>query len=82
MVTEIKNLPANAEDTGYTGREDPLEKEMAIQPSILAWGKPWIEEPGSLQSIGLDMAERAHTHTHTHTHTHQQSECLGWRRGF
>ena len=32
--------------------EDPLEKEMAIYSSILAWRIPWIEEPGGLQSIG------------------------------
>ena len=35
------------------GREDPLEKEMATQCSILAWEIPWMEEPGGLQSIGL-----------------------------
>ena len=35
-------------------QEDPLEKEMAIQSSILAWEIPWTEEPGGwLQSIGL-----------------------------
>ena len=33
-------------------REDPLEKEMAIHPSILAWRIPWTEEPGGLQSLG------------------------------
>ena len=35
------------------GREDPLEKEMATQCSTLAWEIPWMEEPGGLQSIGL-----------------------------
>ena len=35
------------------GREDPLEKEMAIHSSILAWRIPWTEEPGGLQSMGL-----------------------------
>ena len=35
------------------GWEDPLEKEMATHSSILAWKIPWIEEPGGLQSIGL-----------------------------
>jgi len=35
------------------GQEDPLEKEMAAHPSILAWRISWIEEPGRLQSIGL-----------------------------
>ena len=34
------------------GREDPLEKEMAIHSSILAWRIPWTEEPGRLQSTG------------------------------
>ena len=33
------------------GREDPLEKEMATYSSILAWGIPWAEEPGGLQSL-------------------------------
>ena len=32
--------------------EDPLEKEMATQPSILAWEIPWTEETGRLQSMG------------------------------
>ena len=35
------------------GQEDPLEKEMAIHSSILAWKIPWTEEPGGLQSMGL-----------------------------
>ena len=35
------------------GQENPLEKEMATQSSILAWRIPWAEEPGELQSIGL-----------------------------
>ena len=34
-------------------REDPLEEEMATHSSILAWEIPWTEEPGSLQSMGL-----------------------------
>ena len=35
------------------GREDPLEKEMATHSSILARRIPYTEEPGRLQSIGL-----------------------------
>ena len=35
------------------GREDPLEKEMATHSSTLAWKIPWTEEPGGLQSMGL-----------------------------
>ena len=34
------------------GQEDPLEKEMPPNSSILAWEIPWTEEPGSLQSMG------------------------------
>ena len=34
------------------GWEDPLEKEMAIRSSTIAWEIPWIEEPGRLQSMG------------------------------
>ena len=40
------------------GREDPLEKEMATHSSTLAWKIPWMEEPVSLQSMGLDTTER------------------------
>ena len=36
----------------FPGREDPLEKEMAINSNILAWESPWIEEPGRVQSNG------------------------------
>ena len=35
------------------GQEDPLEKEMATHSSIIAWETPWTEEPGGLQTMGL-----------------------------
>ena len=35
------------------GQEDPLEKEIATHSSTLAWKIPWTEEPGRLQSVGL-----------------------------
>ena len=35
------------------GWEDPLENGKATQSSILAWRIPWTEEPGKLQSVGL-----------------------------
>ena len=35
------------------GQEDPLEKEMAVHSSTIAWKIPWTEEPGRLQSMGL-----------------------------
>ena len=44
----------------FLGQEDPLEKEMATHSNIFAWRIPWTEEPGKLQSMGLqelDMAE-------------------------
>ena len=36
---------------GDLGWEDPLEKGMATHSSVLAWGIPWTEEPGWLQSM-------------------------------
>ena len=39
---------------GSLGWEDPLEDEMATHSSIFAWRKPWIEEPGGLQSMVLN----------------------------
>ena len=53
----VKNLPPNAGDVKDTqvqslGREDPLEKEMAVHSSTIAWKIPWTEEPGTLQSMG------------------------------
>ena len=52
----VKNLSANAEDTGdqvqSLGWEDPLEKEMATHSNILAGKIPWTEESGGLESMG------------------------------
>ena len=49
----MKNLPAMQEtQVLFLGKEDLLEKEMAIHSSILAWEIPWREEPGGLQSMG------------------------------
>ena len=48
----VKNLPAMQETCVRSlGREDPLEKGMAIHSS-LAWEIPWTEEPGRLQPMG------------------------------
>ena len=61
-----KRLPAMRETwVLFLGQEDPLEKEMAIHSSTLAWKIPWKEEPDRLQSIGRkesDMTERLHFH--------------------
>ena len=49
----LKRLPPMQEAwLRSLGQEDPLEKEMAIHSSILAWRIPWTEEPGRLQSTG------------------------------
>ena len=39
------------------GWEDPWEKGMATHSSILAWGVPWTEEPGGLQSMGVEKSQ-------------------------
>ena len=49
-----KHLPAmQGTWIQFLGQEDPLEKEMATHSSILAWKSPWTEDPGRLQSMGL-----------------------------
>ena len=54
MAQRLKRLPAMRETwVRSLGQEDPLEKEMATHSSILAWRIPWAEEPGGLQSMGL-----------------------------
>ena len=58
MAQLVKNLPAKQETrVRFLGREDPLEKEMATHSSILAWRIPWTEEPGRLQSMGLQESD-------------------------
>ena len=50
----LKNLPAMQETQVQSlGQEDPLEKGPATHSSIFAWEIPWKEEPGRLQSMGL-----------------------------
>ena len=39
------------------GQEDPLAKEMATHSRTIAWKIPWTEEPGRLQSMGLQRVE-------------------------
>ena len=54
VAQTVKCLPAVQETQVQSlGWEDPLEKEMATHSSILAWKIPWTEEPGGLQSMGL-----------------------------
>ena len=50
----VKSLPAMQEtQVRSLGDEDHLEEDMATHSSILAGKIPWMEEPGSLQSMGL-----------------------------
>ena len=53
MAQTLKRLPKMWEtQVRSLCLEDPLEKEMATQSSILAWKIPWTEDPGRLQSMG------------------------------
>ena len=54
MAQTLKNLPAMQEtQVRSLGWEDPPEKVIATQSSILAWRIPWTEESGGLQSMEL-----------------------------
>ena len=55
VVLGIKNLPANAGETQVQslGWEDPLEDGLSTHSIILAWKISWTEDPGELQSTGL-----------------------------
>ena len=58
----VKNPPDNAGDAKTwvrsLGEEDPLEKEMTTQPSILALEIPCTEEPGGLQLMGVANSQK------------------------
>ena len=51
-VSQVRNVPSNARDTGdagsIPGQKDTMEKGMATSSSILAWRIPLTEEPGGL----------------------------------
>ena len=50
------------------GQEDPVEKDMATHSSILAWGIPWTEELGELQSL---VSQRIRHNGASNTHTEE-----------
>ena len=58
MALEVRNPPANAGDNRganlIPGSERSLEEEMVTGSSIFAWEILWTEEPGGLQSLGLE----------------------------
>ena len=71
----VKNLPAvQVTWVPSLGGEDPLETGMAAHSSILAWRIPWTEEPGGLQSMGLQRVRHNWTNTFTFR---QKSKCRG-----
>ena len=54
----VKNPPAKQETWVQSlGQENPLEKKMATHSSIPPWEIPWTEEPGRLQSLGLQESD-------------------------
>ena len=55
LVAQAVNNLLLVRETGVRslGLEDPLEEKMATHPSIVAWRIPWTQEPGRLESIGL-----------------------------
>ena len=54
VAQKVKNLPAMQKAWVQSlGWEDSMEKEMATHSGLLAWRIPWTEEPGRLQSMGL-----------------------------
>ena len=66
----VQNLPAVRETWVLSlGREDPLEKGMAIYSSILVWRISWTEKPGGLQSMGS---------TRSQINTHNDSKALSF----
>ena len=59
MAQTLKRLPTMQETRVQSlGQEGPLEKEMAIHSSTLAWKIPWMEEHGRLQSMGSQSRTR------------------------
>ena len=66
----VKNPPAVQEmkgsRVGSLGQEDPLEKKMASYSSILDWKIPRTEEPGRIQSMGLQESDRTRGLNHPH----------------
>ena len=77
----VKNPPANAGDKrrGFDPWVSPLEEGMATHSSILAWRLSWTEEPGRLQSIGL---QRIGHNWHDLAHMHvRHSELLFFSEG-
>ena len=73
----LQNLPAMQETQLQSlGQEEPLEKGMSTHSRILAWRTPFTEDPGGLQSMGLQKLNMTEQLTPTHTHTKQSDAVL------
>ena len=78
VAQTIKNLPAVKKiQVRSLGGEDLLEKGMATHSSILAWRIPWAEEPGGLQSMGLQRV--GHDWATNNTYTVDLQRCVSFR---
>ena len=68
LVAEVVKNPPAKQDTWVRslGQENPLKKGMATHSSILAWKIPWTEEPGRLQSMGLQRVRQNWATKHTY----------------
>ena len=68
VAQSVESLPAVQKTrVQLLGQEDPLEREVVAHSRVLAWGVPWTEGPGGLQSMEsrvLDTTERPHHHHH------------------
>ena len=73
----VKNLPAMQTWVWSLGGEEPLEKGMATHSSILAWKIPWTEEPGGLQSMGLQRVGHDWAAEHAHTLSCKMNPIIG-----
>ena len=74
MAQTVKRLPAMQEtQVQFLGREDPLEKEMAIYSRTLAWKIPWTEEPDRLESMGSQRVGHDWTTSLSLSHWSQQN---------
>ena len=67
LVVKIHLTVQETQDTWVQslGQKDPLEQEMILYSSVLAWTVPWAEEPGGLQAMEpkeLDTTEVTYTH--------------------
>ena len=65
-VVKRIHLPIQQTRVQSLSQEDPLEKEMVTNSSSLAWKSPWTEEPGRLQSMGLQRTGHDLATEHAH----------------